>query len=115
VADEDGVAEKLEEAGQHLVDAGRGNHHGLGDAGEHGDLGRDGHARVDQRLERAQALAAPQLDGAHLGDGPVERRPSGGLYVDDAERRLAERHSQVVERPLHADGSYTNMCSMSST
>ena len=102
VAHEDGVAEELEEARQHLVDARGRHHHRLGDAGEHGDLGRDRHARIDQGLERAQALAAAKFDRPHLGDGPVEGRPPGGLYVDDAERRLAERHPQVFERPLHA-------------
>ena len=102
MADDDGVARELEQARQHLVDARRRQHHGFGDAGEDGDLGRDGHARVDERLQGAQALAAPQLDRPHLGDGPVGRRPTRGLHVDDAERRLAERHPQVFERPLHA-------------
>ena len=81
---------------------GRGHHHRLGDAGEHGDLGRDGHARVDERLERAEALAAADLDRADLGDrAAASALAPGGLEVDDAERDLGERGAEVVERALH--------------
>ena len=54
------------------------HHHRLGDAGEDGDRGRDGPARVHERLERAEALAAAQLHGADLGDA---RRSAGAPPV----------------------------------
>ena len=106
VAHDDGVARELEERWQHRVDGRRGHDHGLGDPGEHGDLGRDLHARVHERLEGAQALAAAQLDRAHLGDRAGGGRPARRLQVDDAERDVAERRTQVVERALHARRGY---------
>jgi hypothetical protein len=63
--------------------------------------GGDRHARVDQRLEGAQALAAADLDRSDLGDGAARRRPAGGLEVDDAERHFVEWGAEVVEGPLH--------------
>ena len=67
---------------------GAGHHHRLRDAGEDGDLGRDGHARVHQRLERAEALAAADLDRADLGDRALRGAGTRRLEVDDAERDL---------------------------
>ena len=55
VADDHGVADELEEGREHGFDPRCGHDHRLADAGQHRDLGRDGHARVDQRLERAEA------------------------------------------------------------
>ena len=100
VADDDGALAELEPRGQHGVDARGGPHHGLGDAGEHRDLGRHEAARVDERVERAEASTAADLDGADLGDAVVLRR-AGGLEVDHAERDVGERGAQVVERSLH--------------
>jgi hypothetical protein len=68
VADEDRRADELEERRQHLGDRWRRQHHRLGDAGEHRDQRRDGDARVHERLERPEALAAPQLHCPDLGD-----------------------------------------------
>ncbi len=65
---------ELVERGEHRLDARGRDHHRLRDAGEDGDLGRDGHARVHQRLERAEALAAADLDRADLGDRALARR-----------------------------------------
>ena len=45
VADHHRVADELEQAGQHRLDARGGHHHGLGDAGQHRDLGWHGRAR----------------------------------------------------------------------
>ena len=84
--------------------AGRRDHHRLGDAGEHGDLGRDGRTRVDEGLERAEALAAAQLDRADLGDGARRRRAAGGLEVDHAERDVVQRRAEVVEAALRTVG-----------
>ena len=73
VADQDAPPTNSTNGGQHGLDAGRRRHHRLGDAGQHRDLGRDRRARVHQRLERAEALAAAHLHGADLGD--AARRP----------------------------------------
>jgi hypothetical protein len=101
VAHDHGRADELEERRQHGVDLRSREHHGLGDAGQHGDLRRYPDARVHQRLERAQALAAPQLHRAHLGDLGIRRGRAGGLQVEHAERHLMEGDAQVVEAALH--------------
>ena len=65
---------KSHQGAEHRLDAGRGADHGVGQPGEDRDLGWDRAARVDQRVERAEALAAADLDHADLGDhvlGPV--------------------------------------------
>ena len=69
--------------------------------GEHRDLRRDRPARVDERLERAEALAAADLDRADLGDHVVVAVAAGGLEVEDAERDVGERRAEVVEAALH--------------
>ena len=101
VADDDGLARELEEARQHLRHGRGGDDHGLGDAGEHGDGGRDRRARVHECLEGAEALASAHLDRSDLGDRAHLRRGAGGLEVEDAEGDLGERGAEVVERPLH--------------
>ena len=100
VPDDHRVARELEERRQDLGDERRGRHHVLGDAGEHRDHRRDGHARIDERLEAAEQLAAAQLERADLGDRVGVGRSAGGLEVDDDERRLRERRAQVGERLL---------------
>ena len=92
---------EFEERRQDFVDGRCREHHGLGDAGEHRDGGRDLCARVDECLEGAEALASAHLDRSHLGDRAQLRRGAGGLEVDDAEGDLGERGAEVVERPLH--------------
>ena len=101
VADDDGAAEELRQRRQHRVHARRGRHHRRRDAGQHRDGGRDGRARVDQRVEGPQALAAPDLDGADLRDGILVGRAPGGLQVHDGEGHLGERGAELVEGPLH--------------
>ncbi len=100
VADDHGAVRELEERGQHLGDLRRGHEHGVGDAGEHGDHRRDGYARVHQRLERAEQLAAAQSQRTDLGDRVGARRRAGRLEVDDDERDLRQRRAEVVERLL---------------
>ena len=48
-------------------------------------------ARVDQGVERAEALAAPDLDRADLADAVVVGRAARGLEVEDAERDVDQR------------------------
>ncbi len=59
VAHHDGVAEELEEGGEDLGDPWCVDQHGRGDAGQDRDGRRDPAPRVDERLEGAEALAAP--------------------------------------------------------
>ena len=83
VADEHGVADELEQrAGSTALDARRRGDQGVGEPGEHGDLRRDRPAGVDEGLERAEALAAADLDGADLGDHVVVAVAAGGLEVE---------------------------------
>ena len=102
MADDDRVAEELEEGRQHLGRRrGRGDHL-LGDAGEDRDLPGDPVAGVHERAEGAEALAAAQLHGADLGDAAVVGGAARGLDVDHAERDLVQRGAEVVEAALHA-------------
>src|SRR5207249_11062905 len=83
--------------------------HGFGDAGEDGDRRWDGHAGVDEGLERAEALAAAELHRADLGDRARRGRGARGLEVEDAERDLGEGLAHVVERPLQGQGHRTRV------
>ena len=103
VADDHGVADELEQASGSTVSM-RGA--GITIASVmpvstviSGGIGRAG---VDERLERAEALAAADLDRADLGDAARLRRAAGGLEVDDAERDVEERGAQIVEAALPA-------------
>ena len=101
VGHQDASARELQERRQRGVDRRRCRDHGVGDAGEHGDEGRDLGARVDQRLELAEHLAAADLHRADLGDHrPALGRAAGGLEVDDTERDVAQRAAQLVESAL---------------
>ena len=92
---------ELEERRQHGLDRGRVGDHGVGDAGQDRDEGRDLGARVDQGLELTEHLAAPDLHGADLGDHRTGGgRAARGLEVDHAERDVAQRPPQLVERAL---------------
>ena len=104
VADDHGAPQELEQRRQHRLDARRRRDHRVGEPGEHGDLRRDRPARVDERLERAEALAAADLDRADLGDGVVGAVAAGGLEVEDAERDVGQRRAEVVEAALHGCG-----------
>ena len=91
---------ELEQRRQHRLDPrGRGDE-GVGQPGEHGDLRRDRPARVDERLERAEELAAADLDGADLGDRVIAAVAAGRLEVEHAERDVGERRAEVVEAAL---------------
>ena len=65
-----------------------------------GDLRRDRPARVDEGLERAEALAAADLDRADLGDRVVDPVAARRLEVEHAERDVGERRAEVVEAAL---------------
>jgi len=106
VGDEDRVAGELEEGRQHGLDARCLRDHGVGDAGEHLDEGRDGLARLDQRLELPEHLAAAHPDRTELGDRGRRRTSPRRLEVHDDERDIGQRRAEFVERALdclHAD------------
>ena len=84
-------AGEVEEAGQDRADRGGEGDHGVGDAGQGDDVGRDQPARVDQGGELAADLAAAQPDRADLGDAVRVRRPSRGLHVHHDEVQRPER------------------------
>ena len=100
VADEDRAAQELEQRRQHGLDARRRRDERVGEAGQHRDLRGDGAARVDERLERAEELAAADLDRADLGDHVVDAVAAGRLEVEHAERDVGERRPEVVEAAL---------------
>src|SRR5439155_4069362 len=64
------------------------------DPGQQRDERRDGCARVDQRLELAQHLAAADPDGTDLGDPRPARRTAGGLQVDHDELDVGQRSEE---------------------
>ncbi len=74
-----------------------------------GGMARPG---FDERLERPEALATADLDGADLGDHVVVAVAAGGLEVDDAERDVVQRCAQIVERSLVGElGNRTGLAS----
>ena len=101
VGDQDGAGGEFQEGRQRGLD-GRGvGDHGVADAGEDGDEGRDGGVRIDQGLELPEHLAAADLDRTDLGDhAAVLGRPAGGLEVDHTEGHLAQRGAELVEALL---------------
>ena len=101
VRDEDRPARELQEAGQDLRDAGCADHHRGRDAGQHRDERRHRTARVDERLELPEDLASSHLDGADLGDRARARGAARRLEVDDHERDVRQRCTELVERELH--------------
>jgi len=99
VGDQDALAGELQPAGQHLGEPGGVGHHGVGDAGQDRDQGRDVGLGIDQGLELTEHLAAPDLHRAELGDG-VLAGAAGGFQVDHAERDLGQGRAQVIEAGL---------------
>jgi hypothetical protein len=96
VADDHRIVRELDPCGQYLVDCGRRPQHVVGDAGQRRDLVGDRHARVHERVERAEHLAAAQLERAHFGDGvAAARRAAGRLEIDDHERHVVQRRRKV--------------------
>ena len=100
VRDEHGAAQELQDRGQHGRQPRRPGDHRGGDAGERDDVRRQPGARVDQRGQLAEQLAAAHLDRADLGDRVGVRRAAGGLQVEHDEGDLAQRRAQLVEREL---------------
>ena len=94
--------------GQHRPAAAAPGHHRGGDAGERDDVGRQPGARVDQRGQLADPLAAAHLDRADLGDRVGAGGAAGGLQVEHDEGDLAQRGAELVEGEL---GSASDGCS----
>ena len=124
VRDDHRSPRELQERRQDRRERGRAGDGAIADPGEVRDGGRDRPFRVDERLERPDALGPFEPHGADLGDGVVDRRAAGGLEVDDHERDLLER-DRLAEHGLHGlaqderrcggGGQVTtisNMCSM---
>ena len=97
VSDDDCVADEFEQCWDDMFDTWRRIDHGLGDPGEHGDLRRDGAARIDEGLECAETFATAQLDRTDLGDAAVRRRATRGLEIDHAEGDITQRRAEIVE------------------
>ncbi len=102
VADEHRRPGEVEQRGEHGLDARRRGDDGIGEAGEQRDPGRDRAARVDERLERAEALAAAHLDRTDLGDHVVVAVPARGLEIEDAERRRRRAACRIDDQVVEA-------------
>ena len=101
VPDDHRIADEFGQRWQHRADARCRADEGIGQAGEERDLRWDGSAGVDERLERPEELAAAYLDGADFGDLIVGSVATRGLEIEHAERDIAQRNPQFVERTLH--------------
>ena len=97
--------EELEQRREHLVDPRGRQHHRLGDPGQHRDERRHRHARVHERVQLAEALAAPVLHRPDLGDRARRGRAARRLEVDDHERDRVQRGAEVVEAALDRDAA----------
>ncbi len=104
VRDQDRARREIEEGFHGMLHPRRPGDRPVGDAGEGDDQRGDRDARVHQRLELAQDLAAGDLDRADLGDLPRGGRPARRLQVHDDERRLPQRLAEVVEGGLAGGG-----------
>ena len=71
VRDQHPVARKFEKSGDGFINRRRVGHHLVGDAGQLGDLFRDGHPGVDKGVEAVQHLALADAHRADLGDAAV--------------------------------------------
>ena len=100
VADDHGVADEVDQGPQDAFDARGVRHEDVGQAGQHHDLWRNRPSGVDEGLERAEALAAADLDRTDLGDHVLVAIPARGLEIDDAERDVVQWDPQLVERSL---------------
>ena len=101
VADEHRVAHELEQRREHRLDPWGWRDQGIREPGEDGDDRRDRPAGVDERLERAEALATADLHRTDLGDDVAGPVATGRLEIEHAERDIGERRPEVVERALH--------------
>ena len=66
---------------------------------------------LTERVEGAQALAAPDLDGADLRDGILVGRAAGGLQVHDGERHLGRAGCRARRTTVARPGTVANRCS----
>ncbi len=85
VRHQDGVAQEVQEAGQHIAHGRLPVDHGRRDAGEPRDAAGHVAAGVDELLERLALLAALQAHRADLDQRVARRARPGGLGVDDDE------------------------------
>ena len=77
-----GVADEVAQVRHHLAQPRRRGQLVVGDAGHAADHGRKADAGVDQGVEPAQHLAAPEADGADLDDVVGGRAQPGRLQVE---------------------------------
>jgi hypothetical protein len=96
VADQHRAPDELLERRQHPSEPRRARDEGVVDARQPGGAGGDRPTGLDQGLERADALAAPELHRAHFGDGVGRRGRAGGLEVDHAESHVVQRRRRCV-------------------
>ena len=64
--------------------------HGVVDAGQRGQAGRDRHAGIHERLEPRNGAVELHADRADLNDAVADRAESGRFEVEDRERSGAE-------------------------
>ena len=124
VTDDHRVADEFVERGQDRSDPWSLVHERVGQPGQHRDLRRDRPTWVDERLERAEELAAADLDGADLGDlvvGAVARRWSRGRSRRRSHRATGCRVHRTNVAACRVFGSQlpfrdlsTNTCTLSS-
>jgi hypothetical protein len=96
--------EELQQRRQHGRERRRAADHGGGDAGERDDVRRHPGARIHERGQLADPLAAAHLHRPDLGDGVARVRATGGLQVEHHERDLAQRGAELVEGELRRRG-----------
>ena len=99
MSDDDGVAEELDDRGQHLTDRRRVGDHRVGDAREVGDEGWNGLVRVDESAERARDASSIDADQSDLGDAIAARYGACGLKVDDRERYIPQIRRAQRSKP----------------
>jgi hypothetical protein len=100
VADDHRVADEVDQRAEHRLDAWCRATSTSDSPVSIADLRRDRPAGVHEGLERAEALAATDLDRPDLGDAVVVAVAARRLEIDDAERDVVQRCPQVVERSL---------------
>jgi hypothetical protein len=100
VRHEDRAGEEVEQPVDDPFDARGVDDHGVGDPGDGGDGRRYRQARVDERAQLADHLAAADLDGSDLGDAVVGGREPRRLQVEDHEGHLEQWRAERVETEL---------------
>ncbi len=81
VGDQDRAIQKVQQLARHLVKRRGGLHHGVADACQALDKGRNAHARIDQRAPARHLRAVFDTDGGNLGDAVNRGVAAGGLEI----------------------------------